>query len=129
MLTVILAIFLILHGLVHAILAFAPVPNEPDAKPGAFFTTSSRSWLLARLGINDSLVQWIGIILVVLSTLGFILAGLGVLGALGLNTVWETIAIVSAAVSLLLLILFWHTWLIVGVLIDVGVLLALLWVR
>jgi hypothetical protein len=32
-------------------------------------------------------------------------------------------------VSLLLLVLFWHPWQIVGVLLDMGILVALLWVK
>ena len=123
----IVAVFLILHGLVHAILAATPIPNDPASNPGAFFTATTRSWLLPRLGLNDTAVQWIGIILVVLTTMGFILAGLGVLSVPGLSMVWRTVAVVSACVSLLLLIVFWHPWLVVGVLIDIGILVALLW--
>lgn len=126
---ILFALFLIAHGLVHAGLAAAPIPNDPDSKPGAFFTAPTRSWLLPQLGLNNSAIQWIGIGLVVLSTAGFVLAGLGVLGVPGLNTVWRTITVISSCLSLLLLILFWHPWLIVGVLIDVGLLIALLWLK
>ena len=106
MLKIGLVIFLIAHGLVHAGLAIAPDPNEPEAKPGAFFTAMERSWLLPRIGFTASTVQWVGILLVALSTLGFILAGLGILGVAGLSMIWRTVAIISACGSLLLLILF-----------------------
>jgi hypothetical protein len=124
-----IAIFLIAHGLVHAGLAAAPNPNEPDTKPGAFFTSINRSWLLPKLGIDAAIVQWIGIILVAFATLGFVLAGLGIFGVTGLNEIWRTVAVFSAGVSLLLLVLFWHPWLIVGVLIDISILIALLWAK
>jgi hypothetical protein len=124
-----IALFLIAHGLVHAGLAAAPNPNDPDSKPGAFFTSISRSWLLPQLGLNPTIVQWIGIILVALATLGFVLVGLGVFGVPGLTAIWRTVAVVSANVSLLLLVLFWHPWLIVGVLIDIGILISLLWMK
>jgi hypothetical protein len=127
MLKILYAVFLIAHGLVHAGLAAAPVTNDPDPKPGAFFTASVRSWLLPRMGLGAPAVQWIGILLVALATLGFILAGLGVLGLPGLSAAWRTIAVVSACISLLLLVLFWHPWLIVGVLIDIVLLITLLW--
>jgi hypothetical protein len=122
-----IGLFIIAHGLVHAGLAAAPVPDDPDSNPGAFFTSPERSWLLPKLGIKPSTVQWIGIGLVAMAILGFILAGLGVFGVPGLDQIWRTTAVVSAAVSLLLLGLFWHPWLIVGVLIDIGIIFSLLW--
>lgn len=127
MLKIGLAIFLIAHGLAHAGLAAAPNPDDPGTKPGAFFTTLERSWLLPKLGLNALIIQWIGVILVALSTLGFIFAGLGVFGIAGFEIIWQTVAVVSACVSLVLVILFWNPWLPVGVLIDLGILFALLW--
>ena len=129
MLKIALAILFIAHGLVHAGLAAAPNPRDPNSKPGAFFTAVERSWLLPKLGLNNSAVQWIGICLVALSTLGFVLAGLGVFGVAGLSAIWRTVAVVSACVSTLLLVLFWHPWLPVGLLINVVTLIALLWAR
>ncbi len=81
------------------------------------------------MGISTTAVQWIGIILVALATLGFVLSGLGVFGVPGLSEIWRTVAEVSAGVSLLLLVLFWHPWLIMGVLLDMGILVAFLWVK
>ena len=124
---IIIALFLIAHGLVHAGLAAAPNPENSDAKAGAFFTSAERTWLLPRMGLNPSPIQWIGITLVVLSTLGFVLAGLGVFGVPGLVEIWRTIALVSAVISLVLLVLFWHPWLIVGVLIDLVIIISLVW--
>ena len=121
-----LAIFIIAHGLVHAILAVAPNLADPNAKPLAFFTATERSWLLPQFGLNASTIQWVGIILVALSTLGLILAGLGIFGVAGLIVIWRTVAILSAVISLLLLVIFWHPWLPVGILIDIGTLGSLL---
>jgi hypothetical protein len=65
--------------------------------------------------------------LVALPTLGFVLEGLGVFGIPGSSEIWLLVAaVVSAAVSLLLLVLHWHLWLILGVLIDIGILIALI---
>jgi hypothetical protein len=125
MLTGFIGAFLIAHGAVHAILAAAPVPNDPSPRPGTFFTAIARSWLLSRLG-SDAVVKWTGIVLVALTTIGFILAGMGSLGVAGLSSIWRTLAVVSSVVSLLLLILFWHSWLVVGALIDIGILILLL---
>ena len=121
-----IAVFLIAHGLVHSLLAIAPDPGDPAAKAGAFFTAANRSWLLPQLNLDGTAVQRIGIILVGLSTAGFVLAGVGILGVSGLAALWRPLAVLSAAVSLLLLGLFWHPWLPVGVLIDGGVLASML---
>jgi hypothetical protein len=129
MMKIALAIFAIAHGLVHSILAVAPNPADQDAKPGAFFTVPERSWLLPQLGLNETAVHWIGIILVVFSSLGFVLTGLGIFGVAGLNAIWREVAMISACMSLLLLILFWHHWLPVGVLINLGTVIALLWAK
>ena len=124
---IIIGLFLIAHGLVHVGLAAAPDPKESESKPGAFFTAPQRSWLLPQLGLKPAAIRWIGILLVVFTTLGFVLAGLGVFGVPGLAELWRTIAVVSAVLSLLLLLLFWHPWIILGVLIDVGIIFSLVW--
>jgi hypothetical protein len=124
---IIIGLFLIAHGLVHVGLAAAPDPNESESKPGAFFTAPQRSWLLPQLGLKPAAIRRIGILLVVFTTLGFVLAGLGVFGVPGLAELWRTIAVVSAVLSLLLLLLFWHPWIILGVLIDVGIIFSLVW--
>lgn len=125
----IVALFLIAHGLVHAGLAAAPNPDDPDARAGAFFTSPGRSWLFHRLGSDQNIVQWIGVILVAIATVGFVLAGLGVFGVPGLEELWRSIAVVSSIFSLILLVLFWHPWLILGVVIDIAILVSLLWIN
>ena len=118
----IIAIFLILHGLVHAILAMVPDPNAPEARFATFF---SRSWLLANLGLSEPVSRAIAMVLAVLATIGFVATGLALLDVLFPFDWWQTLAIVSAVVSLLLLIIFWNLYLVVGVAID-GLLLAAL---
>jgi hypothetical protein len=121
-----LGILIIAHGWVHSILAAAPDSGSPEAKPGAFFTSVDRSWLLPNLGLRTTGVKWVGIILVVLSTLGFVLAGMGILGVAGISAIWSVVAISAAFISLFLLVAFWHPLLPVGVLINALILFALL---
>ena len=123
MIKMISGIFLIAHGLVHAGLFAAPDPSDPESSPATFFTSTARSWFFNRLEMAAASVQRTGIILVVLSTLGFVIVGLGILGVPGVSEIWRAMSVVSASVSLLLLIIFWHPWLVVGVLIDILVLL------
>jgi len=122
----IFGLFLIAHAVAHGGLAAAPIPDDPDPKPGAFFSEVSRSWLFQKLDLDAEIVRKTGIFLVILTVLGYILAGLGGLGVPGLNKIWTTTAGLSAGSSLILLILFWHPWLIVGVLIDLGLFLVLI---
>jgi len=122
-----LGIFVIAHGLVHSILAVAPNPSDPDTKPGTFFTAVDRSWLLPKLGLGAVGIQWIGIVLVVFSTVGFVVAGMGFLGVVGITTIWRIAAAAASLISILLLILFWHPWLPIGVVINILLLVALLW--
>ena len=63
----VIGIFLIAHGLVHAGLSAAPIPNDPEPKPGEFFTAIARSWIFGRIGANAKTVQRTGIVLVALS--------------------------------------------------------------
>jgi hypothetical protein len=111
-------LFLIAPALAHAGLAAAPIPGDPDPKPGAFFTEVTRSWLFQKTGSDSGFVRLIGIIMVVLSTLGFLLSGLGALGVPELSDIWQAAGF-AVAVSLILLILFWHPWIIVGIIIDI----------
>jgi hypothetical protein len=125
MTSTLLGIFLLGHAIAHAGLAAAPIPGDPDPKPGAFFTVPSRSWLFMKLNLDPAFVRWIGIILVIISCLGFVIAGLGGLGTPGLRSIWQGTAGITAVISLILLVLFWHPWLILGVVIDVGLLVLL----
>jgi hypothetical protein len=115
------AVFLIAHGLVHAILAAAPRPDVPDAKPLTFWTRPSK--LLP--GIVESIARPLATVLWIVSTLLFVTAGLGLLGVPGVSEIWSGLATAGAITSLLLLLIFWHKWLILGVLIDLGLILAL----
>ena len=125
----IFSLFLVAHALAHTGLAAAPIPGDPDSKPGAFFAEVTRSWLFQKIGLDPGVVRLVGIILVTLSTLGFVLSGLGALGVPGLSEIWQAAAGFAAASSSILLILFWHPWIIVGVLIDVGLGVLLFWVK
>jgi hypothetical protein len=66
------------------------------------------------------MVLWIA------STLLFVAAGSGVLGLPGIREIWQGLATAGAIASLLLLLIFWHPWMVFGAVIDVGILLALI---
>jgi hypothetical protein len=129
MLSTIIGLFLIAHGMMHAILALAPIPNDPTSKRGTFFAASKRSWLLRGLGFPEAWTKWIGILLVAAATISFIFAGIGVLGVPVFHALWRTVAVISAATSMVLLILFWHSRLLLGFVIDAVILVTLMWLN
>jgi hypothetical protein len=126
MFRIIAAIVFIAHAIAHAGLAAAPIPSEPSSKPGLFFTSPSRSWLLSNLNLSETTTRTIGIALVALSVVGFLFAGLGALKIPLLLSAWPQIAMVSAVISLVLLVAFWHPWIVLGLILDAAILVILL---
>jgi hypothetical protein len=113
--------FLVVHGLIH-VLWFVPKPQTPNGPPWPFGLTDS--WLLNGVQAPEGFVRGVAVTLALASLVGFVLAGLGVIGVAGLTDVWSGLTIGSAAASLLLVVLFWHTYFIVGLALDVGLLVT-----
>ncbi len=128
-----LAIFLIVHGLVHYSLTYVPIPKPGELRtpfwPSWSRTDTDPAWLAFRMGLSNNVIRWVGSALWLLTVAGFGLGGLGLLGIPGLNQIWQGGAILGAAASLILLGFYWHPWLIAGVLINLAVFagLALHW--
>jgi len=112
-------LFLVAHGLVHGLFM---VPRPPDAGASWPFDPSE-SWLLNRLGVEPSLAQAIAAGLVAVTTVAFIVTALAVIGILPAGWL-RPLAIASASVSLILLGVFFHPWLVIGIAIDVAILWA-----
>ena len=72
------------------------------------FWMPARSWLLA--GLGEPALRVISTILWILAAVGFLAACLGFLGMFVPSELWRQLAVGSAFVSLLGLILFWNTW-------------------
>jgi len=115
--------FLIGHGLVHWVY-IAPEPNVPEAELWSFMTNR---WLVTKAGVDQRFALMLGIVLMGLITVGFAASGIGLIVSW---EAWRILAIGSAVVSLLLLGLFWHNWMIAGPVLNLGIiLLALYWGR
>jgi hypothetical protein len=112
-----IGIFIILHGLVHPIMAFVPQPMEEqsDDNPpviGGFWT---ESWLLG----DGTTVKSAIYTLAVLTTAVFLVTGIGFMG----SQTWAKPALLAGiGLSLLLLIVFWNVWLTLGIVIDLALL-------
>jgi len=86
-----------------------------------------KSWLITSIGFNEQSVRFLGMALSVVVVVGFAVAGLAATGII-IPPQWGLpLTVVSSIASLLLLLCFWHTWLVLGVAIDMGLLVALLW--
>lgn len=75
--------------------------------------------------MSPGMVQTFGSILWVLTLAGFALAGLALIVLPDQAILWLAPAVVGSVASLGLLAFFWHPWLVLGVVIDLGVLAAL----
>ena len=124
-----LAILIMLHGLIVAAqssVSFKPLGGTPNPTWMKWFPLNlGQSWLLAVLKAENSVggkalgVLWLA------AGLTLLLAGFGLLHFLIPFAWWKTLALVGAALSLLLLGLYFHPLYLVGVAASLLLLLAL----
>jgi hypothetical protein len=127
---IVVAIFFILHGFVHASLSWVPVP-QPGATQTPFFPSWSRkdvstSWPITRFGLPEGSVRTIGWVLWLVVTMLFVLSALGLFGIPGLAGIWQALAAAGAILSLVLVALYWHPWYPAAPILDLLILAAIL---
>ncbi|WDF44062.1 hypothetical protein PBV52_48425 [Streptomyces sp. T12] len=108
--------FLIVHGLLH--LGVWTTPEQPD-RPAPF--DRGHSWALAAAHVSPAPARAVALALAWYTALVYVVAGAGVLAGSGW---WPTAALVAAAGGLALKAIWFDPWLSVGVLLDVGVIVA-----
>jgi hypothetical protein len=118
-----LTAFLMAHDEIHFSF-ISPAPAPAAGAPSWPFDLT-RSWLLTPLGIDGSVTRTLGVGLLLVLGLGYAAATLVMMGSLPERLFAATI-IVGASGSLLLLALFFHPWLVLGVVIDVALLYLVL---
>lgn len=126
MIRTLFALFLIAHGLITMSLATVPVP-APGALRTPYFPAWWRenvdsNWPISRLGLNPGLTRTTGWLLWLAALILFAGAGLGVLGVPLLSALWQPLAGIAAVLSLVLLVFYWHPWLVLGVVLNMGML-------
>lgn len=113
--TTLLTVFLVLHGLLHLGI-WLPQP-KPDGPPPPF--VPDRSALLTAAAVPTRAAHALSVTLASVTAAAFVAAGL----AIAAGTSWSVpLAVVAAGTGLALKLLFFHPWLVVGVLLDVAVL-------
>lgn len=126
---IIIALFFIAHGFIHASLSWVPVP-KPDALRTPYFPGWSKAdtdakWPISNLGVPANVVRTAGWLLWLVVTVAFILAALGLFGVPGLSILWIPLAVGGSILSIVLIALYWHPWLPIGILLDLAILAAI----
>jgi hypothetical protein len=131
-----IGILLIIHGLIVAGQSAgsfgSTIPNE--LKNPSFVSwwpiNMGRSWLFSSLGLEKTLIVYrIGGLLWLAGGIALVAAGLGVLGFVVPVDWWRDLAIAGAAMSLLMLVIYFHPITIIGTASSLAVLVALLWAK
>jgi len=127
-LRIIIAFVLFVHGAGHSMGVLAAVGLS------SIDTWNPRSWLLTNI-LGDTLSRIICIILFAAALVGFVAAALGLMGWVVPHDLWRTLALVSAVVSLIAIILFWNAFVaffpnkVGAIAVNVAVLVCLLWLN
>lgn len=122
-------IFLVLHSLVH-LLYFGQSARIFELKPGMVWPDGS--WVFSRF-LGDETARNLASISLILAAMGFIVGGIGILVS---QAWWRPVVVGVATFSSFVFVLFWNGRMqnldgqgAVGLLIDIGILLAVLVLR
>ena len=115
-----IAEFLLAHAGIH-VAFIGPRPPATAGGPAWPFELA-RSWLLTPAGVDSEITRAVGLALTVATLGGFALAALAAVGVLPAG-LWFPTLFLGAVASMALLVLFFHPWLVLGLVIDV----ALVW--
>ena len=131
-----ISVLLILHGLIVAGQSAgsfgATIPNEVQNPSfiSWFPINMGRSWLFSLFGLQNSLPAYrISGILWLIGGLILVAAGLGMFGILVPVVWWRGLAIAGAAISLFMLLLYFHPLMIIGTASSVAVLVTFGWLH
>lgn len=108
--------FLAAHGLIHGAIYGIPKPADGEAP----FDPSS-SWALAAAGVRAESAKAASVALAMTSTVLFMAAAAGLALDAGW---WPKLVVVAAGVAAAFKIVYFHPWLTLGVLLDVGIVAA-----
>jgi hypothetical protein len=127
---------LIIHGLIVAGQAAgsfgSTVPGEVQNPSFVSWwpINMGRSWLLSWLGLEKALIVYrVSGLFWLAGGIALVAAGLGVLGFVVPIDWWRELAVGGAAISLFMLIVYFHPITIIGTASSLAVLIALLWAK
>lgn len=127
---ILIAVLLVVHGLIVAAQSSSSLsPGKALANPSWlswFPARLGQSWLLLKLGTEQSFLARAGGILWLAGGLALVAAGLGIFGFIIPFTWWRGLALAGAVISLVMLAVYAHPFYILGVGASVLLLAALL---
>lgn len=116
---VVLMFFLIAHALV-GVMMFAGRPRQaPPSWP------SAKSRLFGPMGVSEDHQRTIAIVLMAIAALLLIGGALGVVGVPVIVDIWSWLLVAGAIVSALTLVLYFSTWWLGGIAINVALVVAI----
>jgi hypothetical protein len=121
---------LIVHGIIIAAQSLGVFGRGRNPENPAWLnwwpTPVGRSWLLGSLGLEGTAVSWLMGALWMVGGIAFLGAGFGILAH---HEWWLTLAVVGAFTSLVVLVPYFHPWYVFVTVLNIGILVALLWLR
>jgi hypothetical protein len=115
-----LGAFLVGHALIHASYLSPAPPRTADGPEWPF--EMARSWLVTGAGLDPGVVRALGTALVVVTIALLVGAGLATAGWLVPGAWWPNLVAAGAVASALTLTAFFHPWIVLGFVIDAGLL-------
>jgi hypothetical protein len=116
-----LGAFLVGHAMIH-FSYLAPAPARTADGPEWPFEMA-RSWLVTGIGLDPTLVRAFGTALVIATIALLVAAGLATVGWIVPTAWWRPLVVGGAIASAMTLTMFFHPWIVLGLVIDA----ALLW--
>jgi hypothetical protein len=121
--SIVVALLLAAHGLVHASFVSPAPPATPGGPQWPFDITHSR--LLGPIGLSASAIRSVGIALLAVVLAGYLAAALSVVGILP-GSLFVPAVVAGSVASGAMLVVFFHRWLVLGLVIDAVLLWAVL---
>lgn len=119
-------IITILDGLIILLSSFAPDPNATIVKLGTFWPDYAGSWLLSALSVPTNTIELMAIGLALLAGFCMIFAGLGILEFINFGSLIEEFVGLSVILSLCLFIMFFHPYIVIGIILDIIIVLYMM---
>lgn len=119
-----LGFFLLAHGLVHTFYFTPPPPRTAGGPEWPF--EMQRSWLVTSAGLDPAIARAGGTALIAVTIALLVLAALATVGWGVPAAWWPAAALAGAVASAAVLLVFFHPWIVLGLVIDLAIAWAVL---